>query len=177
MIIMGIDPGTATTGVGIIQENNGKSTFVSHYSIRTPVDMEMANRLLMLRRELRKKIKEFKPDLVVVERLFFNINVKTAMTVSQAKGVILMTIAECGVPLKEYTALTAKLTLSGYGRATKDEVRTAVKKQIKLPKMKKTEDDAVDAIAIALCHVFKNGGQNAPVPSKKTRSASKKTKK
>jgi len=122
MVILGIDPGTATTGFGIIKTASRKVRLVGFGCIKTKADEEMPKRLLKLRKELKKLIKEFEPAAVVIERLFFNTNAKTAMTVGQARGVALLVAAECKLPVFEYTALEAKLELAGYGRADISEV-------------------------------------------------------
>ncbi len=114
----------------------------------------MPKRLLKLRKELKKVIKEFEPRTMVIERLFFNTNAKTAMTVGQARGVVMLVAAECKLPVFEYTALEAKLKLTGYGRADKKEVEKAVKRCLRIRRKIKS-DDAADALAVAICHVKK----------------------
>lgn len=162
MVILGIDPGTATTGYGIIKTSSkrvglvgfGQLSYVHHDCIKTAAGEEMPKRLLKLRRELRKVVKEFKPAAMVIERLFFNTNAKTAMTVGQARGVVLLVAAETKVPIFEYTALEAKKELTGYGRADKKEVEKAVKRCLRI-RRKIRPDDAADALAVAICHVKK----------------------
>ncbi len=154
MIILGIDPGTATTGYGVIETSTTEVKFVTCGAVRTKAGVAMPTRLLRLRKELKSVIKEFKPEAMVVEKLFFNRNAKTAMTVSQAKGVILLVAAEQGLDILEYTALQAKKELTGYGRADKKQVEKAVKKHLHL-RRKVKPDDAADALAIAICHVKK----------------------
>jgi crossover junction endodeoxyribonuclease RuvC len=154
MIILGIDPGTATTGYGIIKTSSKKMKFVGCGAVRTKAGVDMPVRLLCLRDEIKGLIREFKPKALVVEKLFFNRNAKTAMTVSQAKGVVLLTAAEAKLPVFEYTALEAKKELVGYGRADKKEVKKAVKKCLGTRK-KITPIDAADALAMAICHVRK----------------------
>jgi crossover junction endodeoxyribonuclease RuvC len=154
MVILGIDPGTATTGYGVIKNNPNKLSLVDFGAIRTKAGEKMPKRLLNLRKELKKLIKEYKPKTVVIEKLFFNRNAKTAMTVSQAKGIVLLAAAEAKLPVFEYTALEAKKELVGYGRAEKKEVKKAVKKCLHTRK-KITPIDAADALAMAICHVKK----------------------
>ena len=154
MVILGIDPGTATTGYGLIEVGEDKLSYVHHGCIKTAAGEEMPKRLLKLRKELKGVIKEFKPEIVVIERLFFNTNVKTAMTVGQARGVVMLVGAEHKLPVLEYTALQAKKELTGYGRADKEQVEQAVKKHLNL-RRKIKPDDAADALAIAICHVKK----------------------
>ncbi len=154
MIILGIDPGTATTGYGIIKTASKKVSLVDFGCVKTAAGEEMPKRLLKLRKELKKLIKEFEPKIMVIERLFFNTNAKTAMTVGQARGVVMLVGAEHKLPVLEYTALQAKKELTGYGRADKVEVEKAVKRCLNI-RRKIKPDDAADALAIAICHVKK----------------------
>lgn len=154
MIILGIDPGTATTGYGVIKVEKDKISYVYHSCIKTAAGEEMPKRLLKIRKELKKVVREFEPKIVVIERLFFNTNAKTAMTVGQARGVIMLVAAETKLPVLEYTALQAKKELTGYGRADKKEVEKAVKRCLRI-RRKIKPDDAADALAIAICHVKK----------------------
>lgn len=171
MVIIGIDPGTAITGFGIIQrvgsrEDKGapKVKLVEFGCVKTPAGEKMPKRLLQLRRELKKKVKEFAPQEMIIERLFFNTNAKTAISVGQARGVVMLVAAECGLPIFEYTALQAKKELTGYGRADKKEVEKAVKRELRI-RRKITPDDAADALAVAICHVKKkvSGSQGVKV--------------
>lgn len=171
MIILGIDPGTARTGWGIIKKNQRSNIkdqkfdgieYVAHGCIVTAKEMEMGKRLLMLRRELRKIINTFRPECAVIERIFFGRNVLTATTVGQAKGVVIMTVAEHSLPMFEYTGLSAKLLLTGDGRADKKVVQKAVRKILNttrrhLPFSAKDRgfDDAADGLAIAIYHSLK----------------------
>jgi len=142
MVILGIDPGTARMGWGVIktqsekrkaqsfentEENVEKNILVEYGCFVTPAGELMEKRLLKLFKELREVTKKFKPDVVAVERLFFNTNVKTAISVGQARGVVMLATAEANVPLVEYTALQAKLALTGYGRAEKQDIQKEVK--------------------------------------------------
>lgn len=154
MVILGIDPGTATTGFGIIKTSSKKLALVDFGCVKTAAGEEMPKRLLKLRKELKKLIKEFEPKIMVIERLFFNTNAKTAMTVGQARGVVMLVAAETKLPVFEYTALEAKLELTGYGRSDKKEVEKAVKRCLKV-RRKIKPDDAADALAVAICHVKK----------------------
>jgi crossover junction endodeoxyribonuclease RuvC len=156
MIILGIDPGTAITGFGLIKNSKeeGKVSLIDFGCIKTPAGEEMAKRLWQLRRDLKRLVKEFSPEVMVIERLFFNTNVKTAMTVGQARGVIMLVAAEHKLPIVEYTALQAKLELTGYGRADKKEVEKAVKRSLRV-RRKIKPDDAADALAMAICYVKK----------------------
>ena len=154
MIILGIDPGTAATGYGFIKASSKRISLVDFGCIKTQAGEEMPKRLFRLRKELKKLIKEFRPEMMVIERLFFNTNAKTAMTVGQARGVVMLVAAEAKLPVLEYTALQAKKELTGYGRADKKEVEKAVKRCLRI-RRKIRPDDAADALAIAICHVKK----------------------
>ena len=166
MVILGIDPGTATTGFGIVRTSSKKLALVGFGCIKTPAGEEMPRRLLKLRKELKKLIKDFKPEVMIIERLFFNTNAKTAMTVGQARGVVLLVAAECRLPVFEYTALQAKLELTGYGRADKSEVEKAVKRCLRI-RRKIKPDDAADALAVAICHIKKESKCQGVKVSKK----------
>jgi len=159
MLVLGIDPGTARMGWGIVDYRKRKSKplrAVSYGCFETAKEWEMPRRLWQLHKELRHLVKEAKPDEVVVERLFFNANAKTAMSVGQARGVVMLVSAQAHLPLYEYTALEAKLALTGYGRAKKDEVQLGVQDILGLEETIRLDDEA-DALAMALCHLFKNG--------------------
>ena len=154
MVILGIDPGTAATGYGFIKTSSKRISLVDFGCIKTAAGEEMPKRLLKLRKELKKLIKEFEPKVMVIERLFFNTNAKTAMTVGQARGVVMLVAAEAKLPVLEYTALQAKKELTGYGRADKKQVEKAVKKCLQIRRSIRP-DDAADALAVAICHVKK----------------------
>lgn len=152
MIVMGIDPGTALTGYAILKLNKSEQTptLIEYACIKTPTEMEMPYRLLSLYNELLIVAKAHSPDFMVVERLFFNTNVKTAMSVGQARGIPLLVAAHEKIKVYEYTALEAKLTLTGYGRADKKQLQEAIRVYFGLEKIIKP-DDANDAVAIAMC--------------------------
>lgn len=154
MIIIGIDPGTATTGYSIIKMEDNKPILLEASAFLTPSDAELQDRLLMLHGLLNKKIDEFSPERIVIEKIFFNTNAKTAIAVGQARGVLLLIAAQRNLKVYEYTALQAKLVVTGYGRSKKKEIQEAVKKYFNLEKIIKP-DDASDAVAISLCHIHK----------------------
>jgi crossover junction endodeoxyribonuclease RuvC len=160
MIIIGIDPGTATTGYSIIKMENDKPILIEASAFLTPSDAELQDRLLMLHGLLNKKIDEYNPERIVIEKIFFNTNAKTAIAVGQARGVLLLIAAQRGLKVYEYTALQAKLVVTGYGRSKKKEIQEAVKKYFNLEKIIKP-DDASDAVAISLCHIHKELIKNA----------------
>ena len=151
MRIIGIDPGMAIVGYSILDvEKNGNLTLVSSGSIQTSSKEDESKRLLEIHNDLQTIIEKFSPDIASVEKLFFFKNQKTVMPVSQARGVIVMTLEQCNLKIYEYTPIEIKQSLTGYGRATKDEVAKLVKiclDNCKIPKL----DDTVDAIAIAIC--------------------------
>ncbi|MCK9578436.1 crossover junction endodeoxyribonuclease RuvC [bacterium] len=153
MIILGIDPGTATTGFGVIdytQTAQQQLSCLKYGTIDTPAGMDTADRLCILHDELLNLISEYRPQMAAVESLYFFKNVKTVMPVSQARGVILLTINKKKVPIVEYTPLQAKTAVTGYGRATKNQVQQMVKNLLQLEKIPKP-DDAADALALAIC--------------------------
>ena len=151
MRILGIDPGMAIVGYSILDvENNGSISLVSSGSIQTDNKDTESKRLLEIHNDLKTILEKFKPEIASVEKLFFFKNQKTVMPVSQARGVIVMTLEQKGLKLFEYTPIEIKQSLTGYGRATKDEVAKLVKiclNNCNIPKL----DDTVDAIAIAIC--------------------------
>jgi len=163
MIIFGIDPGTATTGYGVIKTSgkNSESTIeLIHYDcISTPKEQEMPLRLYSIQKELKGLLRQFKPDCVIVEQLFFGINSRTAMSVGQARGVVLATAANYRIPVFEYQGLHVKSVLTGSGKADKKQIQKSVMKYLGKRKLKKPAsgyiDDAADALAVAICHVLK----------------------
>lgn len=165
MIILGIDPGTATTGYGLIETSgqNGKTKYKLLYydCIVTSKEMEMAKRLLVIKNELSRLLKLHKPDVICIEQLFFGINSRTAMTVGQARGVVMMTAAEAKVPIFEYQGLQVKKLITNDGRADKKLVEKHVLKHLGKRKLDKPKngfrDDAIDAIAIAISHSIFQG--------------------
>ena len=151
MRILGVDPGTAITGYGLIEVEGSRLTATDYGTLRTKAEQEMAARLSVLHGEMCGLIQDANPDIVAVEQLFFNTNVTTALAVGQARGVILLAIAQAGIPMAEYTPLQVKQTVTGNGRATKQQVGFMVKTLLKLESVP-SPDDASDALAIAICH-------------------------
>lgn len=153
MIVLGLDPGTASLGWGVIDtgRNNDtcKAKCLAYGCLQTDKSMTDSQRLLALGNGVEKLLKEYSPDLVSVEKLFFFSNQKTVMTVSQARGVILMIIEREGLAMTEFTPLQVKQSLTGYGRADKEQVQQMVKLLLHLEVIPKP-DDAADALAIAL---------------------------
>ncbi|MEN6325678.1 MAG: crossover junction endodeoxyribonuclease RuvC [Syntrophomonas sp.] len=152
MLVLGIDPGTATTGYGLVEFRGGREILVDYGTIRTPSTMEMALRLCAINKGMNQLLQEFSPDVVVIEQLFFQKNTKTAITVAQSRGVILMTAAAAGYPVAEYTPLQVKQAVVGYGKAEKKQVQLMVQQLLAMKNLPKP-DDAADALAIAICHI------------------------
>jgi len=153
MIVLGIDPGIATTGFGVVREEpSGQLISLAHGVIETPKTQTLSRRLQMLRDQLRRLIEEWRPEEIAVEELFFANNAKTAMIVGQARGVILLTLEDSGRALNEYTPLQVKQAISGYGQADKKQMQEMVRLLLNLPKAPKP-DDAADALAIAITHL------------------------
>lgn len=149
MIILGFDPGIGRTGWGIVERGKNAYTAIDYGCIETAPNSDMNLRLLTLHKDASLIIKKFKPDLAVVEELFFNTNAKTALVVGQARGVILLTCTMHGVETVSFTPLQVKMALAGYGRAEKSQVAQMVKTLLSLPRIPKP-DDVTDALAAAL---------------------------
>ncbi len=152
MTILGIDPGTATTGYGIIKQTkkSGEFKILDYGVISTKKILSDAERLEILANDINQLIKKYKPSCVGIEKLFFTTNQKTVMTVSQARGVVLYVAQKHKLPILEFTPLQVKSFVCGYGKAEKRQVQYIVQKTFKLQKPPKP-DDAADALAIALC--------------------------
>lgn len=156
MVVLGIDPGTATTGYGLIQENEDGSLSVVDYGVLlTPAKVLLPERLLLLNRKLNEIILLYRPSYGAVEKLFFQRNVRTALSVGQARGVILLTMAKAGMEIAEYTPLEVKLAVAGYGGADKRQVQHMVCALLGLNEIPQP-DDAADALAVAVCHIHSN---------------------
>lgn len=152
MIIVGFDPGLATLGYGVIKTDlRRKPEMLDYGIISTPKEQDLPTRLITLEKGVKEIIDKFKPDEIAIEELFFAKNVKTAIAVAHARGVILLTaMKHCG-KLFEYTPLQIKQALTGYGRADKNQIQQMVKTFLSLKAVPKP-DDAADALAVALCH-------------------------
>ena len=151
MRILGIDPGTGILGFGIIDYDSNKTNLVDAGIIRTPVKEEDSQRLSTIYDELHEIITEHKPEVMAVEKLFFAQNVTTAMSVAQARGVVLLCGKQHNLELFEYTPLQIKQALTGYGRAEKKQIQEMVRVILKLKDVPKP-DDCADALATAICH-------------------------
>lgn len=151
MIILGIDPGLAIVGWGVIESVRGNMRPIAYGAIRTPAHTDIEARLLMIANDLEAIIEKYKPDQMAVEELFFNTNITTGIAVAEARGVILCTAHKHGVAISEYTPLQVKQAVVGYGKAEKVQVIAMVTSILKLKESPKP-DDTADAVAIAICH-------------------------
>ena len=151
MRILGIDPGIAIVGFGVIDSERGKQNYVRCGVITTPAGTSLSSRLDRIYADMCEVIRTFKPDVAAIEELFFNTNITTGISVAEGRGVILLSCFHAGVPIYEYTPLQVKQAVVGYGRAEKRQVIDMVKRILQLPSAPKP-DDAADAVAIALCH-------------------------
>jgi crossover junction endodeoxyribonuclease RuvC len=152
MKILGIDPGTATTGWAIVEERGGNLKAAAYGCIVTSPKKSTANRLCETSSDIEKIIKKYKPQETAVEDIFFFKNLKTAVKVSQARGAILLTLEKHKVKISEYTPLQVKQAITGYGRAEKKQIQLMVKNILKLKNIPRP-DDTADALAIAVCHI------------------------
>jgi len=150
MIILGIDPGTATTGYGILETKDRRLTLLEYGCILTQKNRPAAIRLLEIYQDLSKLIKKYRPQTIAVESVFFYNNVKTAIAVAQARGVVLLCAEQHKLTLREFTPLQIKNSLTGYGKAEKKQVQYMVMKLLGLKSIPKP-DDAADALAVAIC--------------------------
>ncbi len=150
MLILGLDPGIATTGYGLVSQEKYQLRAEAYGVVRTASSEGVAERLVHIHREISSLIRQHRPDAVAVEKLFFNKNVRTAMSVGQARGVILLAGAQGDVPLLEYTPSAVKMAVTGHGSAPKRQVQVMVQSVLGMPKMP-SPDDAADALAVAIC--------------------------
>lgn len=151
MIILGIDPGTATTGFGVIEIRKGKPHFLDYGCIETAKNLPLAKRLNTIITDLEEIIDHWKPHEIAIEELFFSKNVKTAMNVAHARGAILQELCNQGYEIHEYTPGTIKEAVCGYGKAEKSQVQKMVQMILEMDEIPRP-DDAADALAVAICH-------------------------
>lgn len=151
MRILGIDPGIATVGFGVVDSDRGRQKYVACGTINTPAKTPLSSRLDQIFNDLNELIETFKPDAISVEELFFNTNITTGISVAHGRGVILLAAYRAGVPVYEYTPLQVKQAVVGYGRAEKKQVIDMVRRILNMPAPPKP-DDAADAVALAICH-------------------------
>jgi crossover junction endodeoxyribonuclease RuvC len=154
--VLGVDPGYATTGVAVIEKAGGKLRHLLIGTVRTPSDRAHADRLALLYRDLSALISEHAPEVVAIERVFFNANVKTAMSVGQASGVALAAAAQAGLAVHEYTPPEVKQSVAGVGSASKSQVQAMVAAILGLSHVPEPPD-AADACALAICHLNRSG--------------------
>ncbi|MDN5345195.1 MAG: crossover junction endodeoxyribonuclease RuvC [Clostridia bacterium] len=152
MLILGIDPGTAIVGYGLVQTAAaGRLQALAWGCIRTPAAEKTSLRLALIYDRLQEIIQGQRPDIMAIEELFFNKNSRTALAVGQARGVVLLAAAHAGLPVYEYTPLEVKQAVTGFGRAPKGQVQRMVQTLLGL-KNRPTPDDIADALAVAICH-------------------------
>ncbi len=157
MRVLGIDPGIATIGFGLIESNAARQIRLLHCGvITTPAHTALSDRLSQIYDDLQELLEHFQPDSVSVEELFFNTNITTGIAVAHGRGVILLACQKAGVKIFEYTPLQVKQAVVGYGRAEKQQVMDMVKRICNLPTVPKP-DDAADAVALAICHARSAG--------------------
>jgi crossover junction endodeoxyribonuclease RuvC len=149
--ILGIDPGIAIVGFGLIEAERANVQMLQYGAITTEAHQPLSHRLVQIESDLRQLIEQFKPDAIAVEELFFSNNITTGIAVAHGRGVILCTAEKCGVPLFEYTPMQVKQAVVGYGLAEKKQVMDMVRRLLKLKAVPRP-DDAADALAIAICH-------------------------
>lgn len=155
ILVLGVDPGTAATGYGLLRKNGDSLSLVDHGVITTVPQTPLPERLRTIHQDISRLLVRYHPQEVVVERLYFSSNVQSAMAVGQARGVILLAAAQAGLPVYEYRPQEVKEAVAGYGRATKEQVQELVKMHLGLDFIPKP-DDAADAIALAICHLNRN---------------------
>ncbi|MCL2774822.1 MAG: crossover junction endodeoxyribonuclease RuvC [Oscillospiraceae bacterium] len=151
MIILGVDPGLATVGIGVLKFDKNKFTTMYYGAIITPPKIPIPERLQMIYDDLTQIIHTYKPTDMALEELFYNTNQKTIIAVGEARGIILLAAQQNGLDIDEYTPLQVKQSVVGYGRAEKIQVMTMVKNILRLDKIPKP-DDTADALAVAICH-------------------------
>ncbi len=156
LIILGIDPGYAIVGYGIIEYINNHFKVIDFGAVTTRAHTDFTDRLLYIHTELSLLIEKYKPDAMAIEKLFFNTNAKTAIDVAQARGVIILAAKQRNVGIFEYTPLQVKQSVVGYGRAEKKQVQEMTKLILNLDKSPKP-DDTADALAMAICHAHSSG--------------------
>ncbi|MGE5371753.1 MAG: crossover junction endodeoxyribonuclease RuvC [Solirubrobacterales bacterium] len=152
MLVLGIDPGTATTGYGLVSGSGSRLVMEATGVVKTAAGLDLSTRLLQIHHEVNQIIDRYQPDCMAIEELFFNQNAKTFFAVAQSRGAVILTAAQRGLPVAEYTPLQVKQAVVGYGRAEKRQIQEMVKRLLNLAAIVKP-DDAADALAIAICHL------------------------
>ncbi len=154
MRVLGIDPGTAITGYAVVEEEGNALRLVAIGAIRTQARTPLPRRLQAIYREMEEVIAAYRPDEAAVEELFFRRNVTTALSVGHARGVVILALADAGLPVAEYTPMQVKQAVSGYGGADKHQVQEMVRRLLNLADIPRP-DDAADAAAVAICHLHR----------------------
>ncbi|MBD9009113.1 MAG: crossover junction endodeoxyribonuclease RuvC [Clostridiales bacterium] len=162
MIILGIDPGYAIVGYGVLEYKNNKFKVIEYGAITTDASMDMFDRFKSIYDDICEVMERTKPDFMAIEELFFNSNQKTAINVAQARGVILLAAMNRGIQIFEYTPLQVKQAVAGYGRAEKKQVQQMVKLLLGLKEVPRP-DDTADAVAIAICHGHSYNPRRIPI--------------
>lgn len=160
MVILGIDPGLAIVGWGILEYHASRFKPIAYGAILTPKDLTTSQRLHRIYRELTEIVRRYRPDAMAVEELFFNTNQTTGIRVAEARGIVLLVGEQCGITLAEYTPLQVKQAVVGYGRAEKKQVISMVTRLLGLEKPPKP-DDTADALALAITHAHSGGSRLA----------------
>lgn len=151
MRILGIDPGYATIGFGMVESSGAQVRMVTYGAITTPAGLPLSRRLYQIGSDMEELIGKLRPDVISIEELFFNTNITTGIAVAHGRGVILYAAEKCGIPLYEYTPGQVKLAVTGYGKAEKRQVMDMTRRLLKLRAVPRP-DDAADALALAVCH-------------------------
>ena len=158
MRILGIDPGIAIVGFGLIEADRGRTQLLNYGAITTPAGLPLARRLVQIEQDTEALIAQLKPDAIAVEELFFSNNITTGIAVAHGRGIILCTAEKSGVPLYEYTPMQVKQAVTGYGKAVKKQVQEMTRILLHLPAIPKP-DDTADALAMAITFCHTNGSQ------------------
>ncbi len=151
LLVLGVDPGLADTGYGAVRRTNGRLLLITCGTLKTPANVSEPRRLQLLAEQLRTLMNELHPQAAAFEELFFSKNVRTAMAVGQARGVALLSAVEAGAEVHEYTPNQVKMSLTGYGGATKGQILKMVQSLLATRELPRS-DDAIDALAVAICH-------------------------
>lgn len=158
MRILGIDPGVAIVGFGVIESERGAVRMLQYGAVNTSAGLPLATRLVQIEQDLTQLIQQFKPDEIAIEELFFSKNITTGIAVAHGRGVILCTAEKLGVPIYEYTPMQVKQAVTGYGKAVKKQVQEMTRILLHLPAVPKP-DDTADALAMAITFCHTNGNQ------------------
>jgi len=157
MRVLGIDPGLATIGFGVVETGRREPVHIRHGVIRTPAGEPLARRLLTIYEDFSELLEAFQPDALAIEELFFNKNVNTGLPVAHSRGVMMMTAQRHGLPIAEYSPQRVKVAVTGYGNAEKKQMMEMVRVLLRLSHMPRP-DDAADALAVAVCHCYASQG-------------------